>query len=555
MTATQTPTTARYRPLCRELADLLASFPDAPGFTAAQRARWQAPLRPWMLARPSPDDGGEVLRLLVADGGDGEPVGDRSVSTVQKWLNPFTGNLAPDHRSLIRFAAWCRLDLRATLTLVLKRDWEDWVKPRYGWEVHKGFCGDAPAGADPELVARIARKPLEAALNLLAQHRDKAERLAFFKDLPGKLEGPRLENYARRLAHEIRGAGYPPHVDPGRISRTVKRLVAGYAIFAPVARGAPRECDGKALAARREEVLAAVRTALDYHADYQATLGKYRGFLADREGQLVALVAAERRRALAQALLAALRAQCRVATAAIDAAQVRRLCRRVRQEQAEARANAAGPGAAPGPVAQILGQPLFRAPLADYRKDPGLRRALLRLLHPDRALRDRDSSESERIERWQRLNAVFAACKALIDQGEIAAVLERSLALGLDLGQVLTGEREIATALEAIAGLCEPDFWQAKIARVEALYDSQTIPLGGGAGVSVAQLAAVAQQTQSDWSERLRPELELAADQCESGMTEDARALLRRLCAALDDPEQTGLAGQCGEPEDAGNSY
>ncbi|WP_200381445.1 hypothetical protein [Thiococcus pfennigii] len=539
-----------YQPLCRQLAELLASFPDGARFSAAQRARWAAPLKPWMLARPdSAGVRGEVLYLAAADGGDDGPVGDCSVSAVQKWLNPFTGNLAPNHRTLIRFAAWCRLDLCRMLALVLKRDWESWIKRRYGWRAQQGFGADPHPDADPTTAAEVHGRTLSDGLARLAARDDPAERAAFRRDLPGLLEEPTLADYARRLAYEIAGAGHPTGVDAERAAAVLDRLLDADVLHTE---GLDQAC-GRELDVRRAEVLHGVQEVLTQHARYQAAIERYRVFLDDQAGHLDAIVAATRRGTLVERLLGALRAHCKGAAGAVDAAALRRIGRRLRQEQRDEELAGARPLAGGGgSVAQILGQPRLRVPIVCYREDLRLRQRLLRMLHPDIVFRLPGLTAAERERLWAQLNELFAAGKPLIDAGDIAAVLAKARELEIDLTRLLSGEREIAAALAALDGLRDPQLWEEKIAEVERHYEAQTIPIGAGAGVSVASLLRAAEHLAEDWRGRRRPELELADDQCEAGLTPDAKALLRRLCEALDAPDLERFDTLCaaaGTPE------
>ncbi|WP_157633738.1 hypothetical protein [Thioflavicoccus mobilis] len=539
-----------YQPLCRQLAELLASFPDGARFSAAQRARWAAPLKPWMLARPdSAGVRGEVLYLLAADGGDDWPVGDCSVSAVQKWLNPFSGNLSPNHRTLIRFVAWCRLDLCRMLALVLKRDWESWIKPRYGWSAQQGFIAEPHPDADTATATTVHGLALSDALAHLAARDDPTERAAFRRDLPGLLEEPTLADYARRLAHEIDGAGHPIGVSAERVAAVVERLLDADILHAE---GLDQAC-GRELDVRRAEVLHGVREVLTHHARYQAAIERYRFFLEDQAGHLDTIVAAKRRATLVERLLGALRALCKSAAGPVDAAALRRIGRRLRQEQRDEELSGARPVSdGGGAIAQILGQPRLRVPIVRYREDLRLRQRLLGMLHPDIVFRLPDLTPAERERLWAQLNELFATGKALIDAGDVAGVLMKARELDIDLTRLLAGEREIASALAALDGLCDPQLWEEKIAEVERHYEAQTIPIGGDAGVSVASLLRAADHLASDWRGRRRPELELADAQCEAGLTPEAKELLRLLCEALDAPDIERFDTLCttaGKPE------
>lgn len=543
-----------YRPLYRELLDLLAAFPDSSGFSRAQRERWNKPLKKWMLADAhSTGVKGEVLRLLAADGGDDRPVGDCAKNTVEKWFNPWTGNLVPNHRTLIRFGVWCGLDPCRILALVLKRDWESWIKRRYGWVDHHGFDGSPEPGASPSKAKRLRGAGVDRGLADLAEQLDPAEAAAFEQALPELLDVATLDDYARRLAGDLAGTGRHGYADAAYVAATCLRLLRDRAWLGTLAGDAlAASCDG-VLAVRREAVLESVARVLDQYGRFEAAIERYRSFLEHHETHLLGIITRQRRLDLVEAFLAALRALCRSARVPIDAADLRRLCRRLRREQAERETAEAvfGPGSG-GPIAQILGLPQLRVPVVLYSGDTALRRRLLHLLHPDRVhgLVDLDTDARDAL--WLRLNRVFADCKAMIDEGDLAGVLSYARACELDLGLVLSGEREISAALDALSEIESPGFWDQRIAEVEAHYEAQTIPLPGGGSTDVKTLVDSLDALDGRWRGEHRPSLELAADQCEAGMTPAARDLLGRLCTLLDDPQQAGLDELCADARAGG---
>ncbi len=129
-----------YTSLAEDLTVLIDSYADNPLISEHQRGIWKPEGRTkdvthGMLGRDHP----KALRLLEADGYDGQPVGSLSSRSAESFWYYNENHVFPPTDDLIRLCIFMRLDLYRIVAMVLKGKWEEFfAREVCAWRANVG---------------------------------------------------------------------------------------------------------------------------------------------------------------------------------------------------------------------------------------------------------------------------------------------------------------------------------------------------------------------------------------------------------------------------------